>query len=115
MQYDVQPNAEADETSYLAVTAGVTFAAVNELGYLMEAFQITQLGTPVHGCIQGIGTDIFHLPLYLQEQVDAFIEYCQRESGGVIHVDATGSVIAKNVSELVTDFSLFNCIFTFTC
>jgi len=65
----------------------------------MEAFQIAQLGTPVHSCIQGIGMDIFHLPLCLQEQVDEFIEDCQTESGGVIHVDATGSVIAKNMCQ----------------
>ena len=74
-------------------------SVANELGYLMEAFQITQLGTPVHGCTQDIGTDILRLPLYLQEQVDAFIEDCQTESGGVIHADATASVIAKNMCQ----------------
>ena len=100
MQYDVQPNAEADEaTLELQQAQCLQLSVVNELGYLMEAFQITQLGTPAHGCIQDIGTDIFHLPLYLQEHVDAFIEDCQTESGGVIHVDATGSVIVKNVCQ----------------
>ena len=71
-------------------------SVVNELAYLMEAFQLTLKGSAVDGYIQDVGVGIFRLPLYLQQQVDAFIDDCKSEEGGVVHIDATGSVIAKN-------------------
>ena len=71
-------------------------SVVNELGYLMEAFKLTLKGSSVDGYIQDIGVGVFHLPMYLQKQVDVFIEDCKFEEGGVVHIDATGSIIAKN-------------------
>ena len=69
-----------------------------ELQYLSEAFNLTHKGEFVDGYIQDIGVVPFRLSLYLQEQVDAFIADCKEEEGGILHIDATGSVVAKSVS-----------------
>ena len=69
-----------------------------ELQYLSEAFNLTHKGEFVDGYIQDIGVVPFRLSLYVQEQVDAFIADCKEEEGGILHIDATGSVVAKSVS-----------------
>ena len=85
-------------------------SVVNELGYLMEAFKLTLKGSCVDGYIQDIGVGVFRLPMYLQQQVDAFIEDCKSEDGGVVHIDATGSVIAKNTCRGSAPIFLYSVI-----
>ena len=38
------------------------------------------------------------LSLYLQEQVDAFTADCKDAEGGILYIDAMGSVVVKNLS-----------------
>ena len=73
----------------------------------MEAFKLTLKGSSL---IQDNGVSVFHLPLYLQQQVDAFIDDCKSEEGGVVHIDATGSVIAKNTCRGSAPIFLYSVI-----
>ena len=85
-------------------------SVVNELSYLMEAFKLTHIGRHIDGYIQDIGIGIFRLPLYIQEQVDAFINDCRKAEGGIIHIDATGSVVARNTCRSQSPIFLYSTV-----
>ena len=85
-------------------------SVVNELSYLMEAFKLTHRGRSIDGYIQDIGIGIFRLPLYIQEQVDAFIDDCRKAEGGIIHIDATGSVVARNTCRSQSPIFLYSTV-----
>jgi len=83
---------------------------VQELQYLSEAFNITHKGGAVDGYIQEIGIVPLRLALYLQEQVDAFIADCKEPESGILHIDATGSVVAKNLSRSSAPIFLYSAV-----
>ena len=83
---------------------------VQELQYLSEVFSLAHKGECVDGYIQEIGVVPFRLCLYLQEQVDAFIADCKEEEGGILHLDATGSVVAKSVSRSSAPIFLYSVV-----
>jgi len=82
----------------------------NELCYLMEAFKITHKGPSFNGYIQHVGIGILHLPMYLQEQADAFIYDCLQPECGILHSDTTGSVVAKSTCQSNAPICLYSAV-----
>ena len=60
--------------------------------------------------IQEIGIVPLCLSLYLQEQVNAFIADCKDTEGGILHIDATGSVVVKILSHSSAPIFLYSSV-----
>jgi len=85
-------------------------STMQQLQYLSEAFSITHKGETVDNYIQETQIVPLRLSLYLQEQVDAFIADCKDAKGGILHIDATGSVVAKNLRHSSVPIFMYSAV-----
>ena len=69
--------------------------AVLEVDLQREDFVAAIPADKLPGYIQVIGMRPFLVTLYVQEQLQEFVTLCRSVDGGVMHVDCTGSIIAK--------------------
>jgi len=58
----------------------------------MEAWKASLHGKNVHGFVQGLGINPFYAVLYVEEQVNIFLQSVKRTEGCVLHFDSTGKL-----------------------
>ena len=68
---------------------------VLELRQQREDWMGFEIGRSVHGFLRIIGDTPFFFSFYLEKQVEVFVSICRANDGGIIHSDATGSVIER--------------------
>jgi len=68
--------------------------AVTELEIARECWQSSMTGKHISGYIQQLGVYPFNVIFYTEQQLQIYVNTC-RTTAAIVHVDATGSVMAN--------------------
>ena len=68
---------------------------VLELEVARQCWETSMPGSHVDGFIQQLGLYPFHVVFYTEQQLLAYVHQCKSQSGAVVHVDATGSIVNR--------------------
>lgn len=66
---------------------------IMELQILKSSFVASLPENKLSGYIHSIGLDPFHVLMFLQRQIQIYIEACKRKNDCTVHIDATGSIM----------------------